>query len=201
MKRTSTATHALDEFLSVFQQELQRLLRGKGRYVGWKIDEICQEEMVLLLGQRLKIEARHNDGAHYARARAAHAAADFERRERKQCCHGVRLAVQPDGSKRAGRSSVSLDAPLGDTTRTLLDRVGATSWEDDVLDHLDAHDQLVKALLPVSADTRRIMWNAAAMGGTIAEAAQREGIRRETANRKVGAATKTIRARRDAGEL
>ncbi len=48
-KPTTTGTHALDEFSSQFQQELQRLLRGRGRYKTWQIDEICQEEMVTLL--------------------------------------------------------------------------------------------------------------------------------------------------------
>ncbi len=96
---------------------------------------------------------------------------------------------------------MSLDASLGDSDRKLLDSVGATSWEDELLDRLDAQSLLAKALLPVSTDTRRIMWDAVAMGGTIGEAAQREGIRRETANRKMSAATKSIRARRDAGEL
>ena len=147
--------------------------------------------------------AANPDPLKWARQRVRHACIQHDRDERVQRCQGSRLVRTTDDTMRPQRSIVWGNAPvrgkegeaLGEQFDTL--RLGTASFEDDLVDHLDAADTVRSCTRGIGRRELAEVLRVDGDGDGVADVATSCGQQRETVSRRVNATRATIRKNAD----
>lgn len=201
-RTTATAQARLDDWVLSAYREVIRVL-GRRPRLGREPQEIAGEVADELYGKGSEGLARHiaahPDPEKWARQRAHHACIQHDRDERVQRCQGTRLVRNDDGTMQPQRTLVWGNAPVhGDDGASLGERfdtlgLGHDSFEDHLVDTLDAHQRLRQYTTGLGRREVAEIVRIDGFGEGVGEVADACGQQRETVSRRVNATRRTIR--------
>lgn len=204
--RTVRTTEALveDWVISVYREVIRVVSRRPGHEPEEIAGEVADELYAKGAAGLAAHVAANPDPEKWARQRANHARIQHDRDERVQRCQGTRLVRLADGTLRPQRSIVWGNAPVhGDDGAELGERFDTLalhqdSFEQGLVDGLDAHDRVCRYAKGVGARELEELFLIHADGYSVTEVADRRGQQRETLSRRTSAARRTMR--QNAGE-
>lgn len=191
-------TRTADSYVEAVQRAVVRVLGRLGVHAAAAADDVAQEVALALLANPDRLATvmqRYPDPVAYARARAAHAFAQWERAMRADRGEGARLVVRADGSLQAARTVIAGDAPLPGGDGRHWDLLGGDpDPAEELVEFLARWPRVVAFIDTLAPVDREIVVLVLGYGFQVTEVAARLGIARETAARRLS----RIRRRLDA---
>ena len=186
MTRTTTSLEAATaRYAESVHRQATKLAVAKRR--GPDAFDIASDIAYKFLATPEALMARYPDPMQFVRAAFRNACVAHDRKQRVQRCEGLRLIEHGDGRKSPARQWISGSATIGEGDDEVFawSTVGGGSFEDTLVDRIDAHMEFERGTAGMPADQVREVLAVDGQGYEVNEIAVLCGQRRETVSRRV----------------